>query len=134
MADQIATIAGSVVQHGHHNRRIYVMHLALDQSDRLIPLLDRLAMDDARHVDVAIASHDAALVRHARQLIDEHGLRNWEFQMLYGIGRDLQQQLLGDGYPVRVYVSYGPSWYPWFMRRLAERPANVLFFLRHLLG
>lgn len=97
-------------------------------------LLDRLAMDDARHVDVAIASHDAALVRHARQLIDEHGLRNWEFQMLYGIGRDLQQQLLGDGYPVRVYVSYGPSWYPWFMRRLAERPANVLFFLRHLLG
>jgi len=53
--------------------------------------------------------------------------------MLYGIGKDLQRELAEAGYEVRVYVSYGPSWYPWFMRRLAERPANLGFFLRHLL-
>ena len=53
---------------------------------------------------------------------------------LYGIGRPLQRQLVEDGYSVRIYVSYGPSWYAWFMRRLAERPANIGFFLRHLFG
>ncbi|HJO02735.1 MAG TPA: proline dehydrogenase family protein [Acidobacteriota bacterium] len=97
-------------------------------------VLDRLAADDARGVRVAIASHDGALVAHACELIDRLKLDGWEFQMLYGIGRPLQRQLVADGYSVRVYVSYGPSWYPWFMRRLAERPANVGFFLRHLFG
>jgi len=52
-----------------------------------------------------------------------------EFQMLYGIRRDLQEQLSAEGYPVRVYVPYGTHWYPFFMRRLGERPANVLFFI-----
>ena len=52
-----------------------------------------------------------------------------EFQMLYGIRRDLQDQLVKDGYPVRVYVPFGTQWYPYFMRRLAERPANVWFFI-----
>ena len=99
-------------------------------------ILDRLAQDDARRngVRVAVASHDAALIAHARNLIDELQLDGWEFQMLYGIGRPLQRQLVEDGYSVRIYVSYGPSWYPWFMRRLAERPANIGFFLRHLFG
>ena len=53
--------------------------------------------------------------------------------MLYGIRRDLQRQLANDGYRVRIYVSYGTRWYPYFMRRLAERPANVLFLVRNIL-
>lgn len=107
-----------------------------DVDRNYVRILDRLARDDARRtgVRVAVASHDEALVAHARDLIDRLQLDGWEFQMLYGIGRPLQRQLVEDGYSVRVYVSYGPSWYPWFMRRLAERPANIGFFLRHLFG
>ena len=56
----------------------------------------------------------------------------FEFQMLYGIRRDLQEQLVQEGYNLRIYVPYGTMWYPYFMRRLAERPANLLFFLKNL--
>ena len=56
----------------------------------------------------------------------------FEFQMLYGIRRDLQKRLVSEGYRVRVYIPYGKAWYPYFMRRLAERPANVLFLIRNL--
>jgi proline dehydrogenase len=56
-----------------------------------------------------------------------------EFQMLYGVRRDLQARFAGQGYPVRVYVPYGTEWYPYLTRRLAERPANVWFFLSNLL-
>ena len=55
----------------------------------------------------------------------------FEFQMLYGVRRDLQRKLVAEGYGVRVYVPFGPEWYPYFMRRLAERPANVLFLARN---
>jgi len=58
---------------------------------------------------------------------------SFEFQMLYGIRRDLQKRLREDGYPIRVYVPFGEAWFPYFMRRLAERPANLLFLLRNLL-
>ena len=57
----------------------------------------------------------------------------FEFQMLYGIRRDLQERLVRQGYTVRVYVPFGRQWYPYFMRRMAERPANVLFIVRNLL-
>jgi len=57
----------------------------------------------------------------------------FEFQMLYGIRRDLQHALVAEGYNVRVYVPFGSEWYPYFMRRLAERPANVLFLARNML-
>jgi proline dehydrogenase len=57
----------------------------------------------------------------------------FEFQMLYGIRRDLQRRLVREGYRLRLYVPFGEAWYPYFMRRLAERPANLLFFLRNLL-
>jgi proline dehydrogenase len=57
----------------------------------------------------------------------------WEFQMLYGVRRDLQHQLLGEGYNLRVYVPFGEAWYPYLMRRLAERPANVTFILSAVL-
>ncbi|MGA3027939.1 MAG: proline dehydrogenase family protein [Bryobacteraceae bacterium] len=83
----------------------------------------------------AIATHDAAIVaetvRWARaRKIDAS---RFEFQMLYGIRRDLQRQLVADGFRVRLYVPYGDAWYPYFMRRLAERPANVIFLARNLL-
>ncbi|HED03791.1 MAG TPA: proline dehydrogenase [Candidatus Fraserbacteria bacterium] len=89
---------------------------------------------EAKGVQVAIATHDAALINWAKQLIQERAssTEQYEFQMLYGIRRDLQRQLAQAGYPVRVYVSYGQEWYPYFMRRLAERPANLFFLLRQL--
>lgn len=120
---------------GAYNEPAHVAFADKSAVDRCYTeLLDRLADDDARDVAVAVASHDPLMVQHARALIQEHQLDGWEFQMLYGIGKPLQRQLVADGYSVRIYISYGPSWYPWFMRRLAERPANLLFFLRHLFG
>ena len=70
----------------------------------------------------------------ARAYAAEHGIppEHFEFQMLYGIRSQLQEQLARDGYAVRVYVPYGTHWYPYFMRRLAERPANVWFFVSSL--
>lgn len=59
--------------------------------------------------------------------------QEFEFQMLYGIRRELQEKLVADGYQVRVYVPYGTAWYPYFMRRLAERPANLWFFISNFL-
>jgi len=83
----------------------------------------------------AIGTHDAKRVEFAKQHAGEIGLpkNKVEFQMLYGIRRDLQAQLVRDGYPVRVYVPFGTEWYPYFMRRLAERPANLWFFLSNLI-
>lgn len=82
----------------------------------------------------AIATHDVRLIRRAIALAREHGIGadRFEFQMLYGVRRDLQERLVAAGWRVRVYVPYGTEWYPYFMRRLAERPANVLFLLRSL--
>ena len=80
----------------------------------------------------ALATHDPALIRRATEIATANGIdrERFEFQMLYGIRRDLQEQLLSAGYRVRVYVPFGREWYPYFMRRLAERPANVAFLLR----
>jgi proline dehydrogenase len=100
-------------------------------------LMERLLRDDARAAGVrlAVATHDPALVERGIELARLRGIdSNLEFQMLYGIARGLQDKTLAAGYPVRIYVSYGPAWYPWFMRRLAERPANLGFFLKHLFG
>jgi proline dehydrogenase len=84
----------------------------------------------------AIATHDMALVRS----VIEHTQRKqisperFEFQMLYGVRRDKQNELVDNGYRMRVYVPYGREWYPYFSRRIAERPANALFVLRQLRG
>jgi proline dehydrogenase len=82
-----------------------------------------------------IATHDENMVNAAREFADAEGISKdkFEFQMLYGIRRDLQEQLVQQGYRMRVYVPYGRYWYPYFMRRLAERPANVWFVLRNAL-
>jgi proline dehydrogenase len=77
----------------------------------------------------AIATHDEELIAETRRYAFEHGIPrdSFEFQMLYGIRRDLQQRLKEEGYNVRVYLPFGDSWYPYLMRRMAERPANLLF-------
>ncbi len=82
----------------------------------------------------AIASHDANIINHTKQFASRQNIARdrFEFQMLYGIRTDLQKQLVQEGYRVRVYVPYGTDWYGYFMRRLAERPANVWFILKNL--
>jgi proline dehydrogenase len=99
--------------------------------DRAYARLFAPALERGHRVDVA--THDPALVEGVRTRVD--ALDAWsrvEFQMLYGVRRDLQAQLAGQGYPVRVYIPYGTEWYPYLTRRLAERPANVWFFFSNL--
>jgi proline dehydrogenase len=83
----------------------------------------------------AIATHDPALIDATRAFAADRGLppANYEFQMLYGVRRDLQSRLTAEGYRIRVYVPFGREWFPYFMRRLGERPANVAFVVRALL-
>jgi proline dehydrogenase len=80
------------------------------------------------------ATHDGRLIEGVRTRVDamDDGWARVEFQMLYGVRRDLQAQLARQGYPLRVYVPYGTEWYPYLTRRLAERPANLGFFLSNL--
>jgi proline dehydrogenase len=82
-----------------------------------------------------IATHDEAIVEEMRQFARAQGIAKsaFEFQMLYGVRRGLQRRLAAEGYGVRVYIPFGTAWYPYFMRRLAERPANVVFLARNLL-
>jgi len=82
-----------------------------------------------------LATHDESIVREVQAFATGEGLPHdsFEFQMLYGIRRDLQQSLVHEGWRVRVYIPFGTEWYPYFMRRLGERPANVFFIARNLL-
>jgi proline dehydrogenase len=82
-----------------------------------------------------LATHDEAIIRETKKFVGQEGIdkRSFEFQMLYGVRRDLQTSLAKEGYGMRVYVPFGTEWYPYFMRRLAERPANVLFMAKNLL-
>jgi proline dehydrogenase len=95
-------------------------------------LMERLLLADAYP---AIATHDPRLIARAIAIAEREwiGRDRFEFQMLYGVRRDLQRTLIDRGYTVRIYVPYGGEWYPYFMRRLAERPANVAFMLRAIL-
>ncbi len=83
----------------------------------------------------AIATHDPKMIELTRAYAREHQIPSdrFEFQMLYGVRRDLQSALVRDGYRVRVYIPFGHEWFPYFMRRLGERPANVMFVLRSVL-
>ena len=82
----------------------------------------------------ALATHDPAMIAEAKRVADEHHVarERFEFQMLYGIRRDIQAALVAEGYRLRIYVPYGREWFPYFMRRLGERPANALFVARSL--
>jgi len=81
-----------------------------------------------------LATHDEAMVAAAKSFATQHNIdpSRFEFQMLFGVRRDLQRKLIREGYNVRVYIPFGREWYPYFMRRLAERPANALFILKNL--
>jgi proline dehydrogenase len=83
----------------------------------------------------ALATHDETMIAEARSFASQHGIdpSHWEFQMLFGVRRNLLRSLVAEGYNVRVYIPFGREWYPYFMRRLAERPANVLFLAKNLL-
>jgi len=112
---------------------------------------DSVAFPDKREVDAnfvscmerlmehgnypGIATHDAAIIERARRFAKQKSLpaARYEFQMLYGVRRDLHHQLRRDGYNMRVYVPFGTHWYPYLMRRLAERPANVAFIVANVL-
>jgi len=102
-------------------------------SDAFVALCERLLDADAYP---GAATHDPDVIRRVTAAARTRGVAadRFELQMLYGIRRDLQRQLLARGYRLRVYVPYGTEWYPYFMRRLAERPANVLFVLRSIFG
>jgi len=80
-----------------------------------------------------LATHDEAMIDAAKAFASERGIdkSRFEFQMLFGVRRDLQRKLVSEGYNVRVYVPFGSEWYPYFMRRLAERPANVIFLAKN---
>ena len=82
-----------------------------------------------------IATHDEAMIRATKQSVRECQVdpKTFEFQMLYGVRRDLQRALVAEGFNVRVYIPFGSEWYPYFMRRLAERPANVIFIAKNML-
>ena len=98
-------------------------------------LLDRLLEPNGRgRFFPAIATHDPRMLAYARQQLRRRGYtpEGYEFQMIYGVRRDLQQELRDEGHPLRIYVPFGTEWCPYFMRRLSERPANCWFVLRSL--
>jgi proline dehydrogenase len=103
-----------------------------DVDDAYARLLERALPSGAY---VAVATHDERLIDHAIRVAEEHGLGRdgFEFQMLYGVRPKLQLDLVARGYKVLVATPYGPEWYPYLMRRLAERPANLVFLARNLL-
>jgi proline dehydrogenase len=102
--------------------------------ENFVRLADRYLSAMADGGWLAIATHDGRMVRAALASVRSHGAARdrLEFRMLYGIRTDLQGSLRGQGHRVRVYVPYGSHWYPYLMRRLAERPANLWFFLRNV--
>ncbi len=103
-----------------------------DTDANFVQLMKILLSDHGYH---AIATHDEAMIGATKEFAREKNISkdHFEFQMLYGVRRALQQQLAKEGYHVRIYIPYGIRWYPYFMRRLAERPANVFFIARNLL-
>jgi proline dehydrogenase len=107
-----------------------------DVDESFYTLACRLLREDARRAGglLHIATHDARLADRLAAFIDEHGIPKsaYEYAMLYGIQRSLQQRLVQAGRPLRVLVAYGEYWFPWYMRRLAERPANVWFVVKNL--
>ncbi len=102
-----------------------------DVDANYIMLMERLLLEGTYP---GLATHDADIITHAREFVAQHSIaaEKFEFQMLYGVRRDLQHQLRDAGHRMRVYVAFGTQWYPYLMRRLAERPANIAFMLGNL--
>jgi proline dehydrogenase len=129
-----------IVVHGGHVRLCKgayaepaeVAHQDKDRVNAAFDTLTRRLMATPG-ITPAIATHDDERIDLAKGLAEDRS-RPWEFQMLYGVRRNLQRSLLDEGHPVRVYVPYGSAWYPYLTRRMAERPANVAFFVRAAVG
>ena len=104
----------------------------VDVDKNYVLLMERLLLKGSYP---GIATHDQAIIQHARQFVrrQDIGAERFEFQMLYGVRRDLQTRLRQTGYNMRVYIPFGTQWYPYLMRRLAERPANIAFILGNLI-
>jgi len=106
-----------------------------DVDTNYVKLMKRLATftQNGSGVFCGIATHDEAIIDTMRTFVKQHNVAKsaFEFQMLYGIRRDLQRRLVAEDFGVRVYIPFGPEWYPYFMRRLAERPANLLFLAKN---
>ncbi len=136
-ADDIAALNADQIRvrlcKGAYNEPATVAFSTKAEVDESFAQLAEQLLLDGRYP--GIATHDEQLIVRTINFAQAHGIgpERFEFQMLYGIRRDLQQLLVGQGWTVRVYVPYGVEWYPYFMRRLAERPANILFILRSLL-
>ncbi len=100
-----------------------------DVDANYVKLMQRLITSGVYH---GLATHDETIIAQARHFVESNNFdkASFEFQMLYGIRRDLQEKLVKEGYRMRVYIPFGPEWYPYFMRRLAERPANAIFIAK----
>jgi len=109
-------------------RDVHQNYLQLAQT-----LLDEIGSGGVR---AAFATHDGALIRRIQEEATQRGMTpgDVEFQMLYGIGTTSQEKLAAQGHEVRVHISYGTAWFPWYMRRLAERPANLWFVMRKIMS
>jgi proline dehydrogenase len=108
-----------------------------DVDENYVKLAQLLLSEEARGngVYLGVATHDEKMIEATKGYARANGIRpaEYEFQMLYGIRRELQRALVEEGYQMRVYIPYGTAWYPYFMRRLAERPANLWFFVSNLM-
>lgn len=113
------------------------VEVAIRNRDEVTAQYQHLARWALEHLpDAAFATHDDACIATVKRAASEFGLdkRSFEFQMLQGVRRDVQEQLVSEGYRVRVYLPYGSEWYPYLTRRMAEKPANLLLFLRSVVG
>lgn len=115
---------------GAYNEPASVAFAAKADTDKNYVKLMQMLLSEGNYP--GIATHDERMIEATRDYAATHGITpdRFEFQMLYGIRRDLQEQLVRDGYRMRVYVPYGEEWYPYMIRRMAERPANLLFVLK----
>jgi proline dehydrogenase len=100
--------------------------------ENFVKLMEKMLPSGIYH---GIATHDERLIQKTREFAREKNVpkQDFEFQLLYGIRTELARQLIKDGYNVRIYIPFGRQWYPYFMRRLAERPANLFFFIKNFL-
>jgi proline dehydrogenase len=109
-----------------------------DVDENFYALADRLAGEEGQRqgARLAVGTHDPHLIERIQQTIKQAGTPTgtYEFEMLFGIQRGVQARLRNDGWPLRILISYGEYWFPWYMRRLAERPANVWFVVRSMIG
>jgi proline dehydrogenase len=120
-----------LVKGAYSEPRDVAYHRKQDVDEAFLALMEVLLTEGTYP---AIATHDPALIDATRAFVAANNVPKtaFEFQMLFGLRRDLRRQLLADGYPVRIYVPFGREWFPYFMRRLGERPANVGFVMRSL--